>query len=116
MKLFAAIRADVRRPWDLWTSILLVACFVLLAIEKLCSSRTTLAPEGSAVRVCVWTANLLLASSVGAALSLLRRGVARAVPAFLLLLLISLGWLEILTALMWLPFAAVEIVHRLLSG
>jgi hypothetical protein len=34
----------------------------------------------------------------------------------LLLLLIGLGWLEMLTALMWLPFVAVEFIHRLLSG
>jgi hypothetical protein len=115
-RFFGLIRVDARRPWSLWTTVFLIASFVQVAIEKLCCYGRAPVLEGSALRVYVWGAFLLLAFFGGAVLSLLRPGVARAVPALLLLLLIGLGWLEVVTALMWLPFVAVEFVHRLVSG
>jgi hypothetical protein len=115
-KLFALIRADVRRPWNLWTSIFLLGSFALLAIAKLCFYRPTLFRKEFADSVWFWSLFVLLGLFVGAVISLLRRGVPRIVPALFLILLICLGWLEMLTAIAVFPGALLVIASRLLGG
>jgi hypothetical protein len=121
-KLFALIRADVRRPWRLWTCIFLVGSFVLLGAEELCSYRLPLARQRFADSVCLCGSIPLLGFFVGAVLSLLRRDVARVVPSLLLLLLISLGLQQLLMGvallflvLMWLLYVVLSIASRLLG-
>jgi hypothetical protein len=92
-----------------------VACFVLLAIEKLCSYRRAPVRGGFGLGVCVWGAYALLAFFIAAFLSLLRRDAPRIVPLLLLAVVVRFGWLEMMIALMWLPFVATEIIRRLLS-
>jgi hypothetical protein len=115
--LLASIRADIRRPWDLRTTASLVGTFVFLGSAKLWLYWPKLLGEQFPLgRVYVCAAYALLAFFVAAFLSLLRRGVPKIVPGALLILVVGLGWLEMMLALMWLPFLVTEIVRRLLSS
>jgi len=113
-RLPALIRADIRRPWDLWTTASLLGSFVSLGSAKLCLYWPNLPGKRFPVeRVYSWAAYALLGFFVAAFLSVLRRDAPRIVPVLLLALVVGFGWLEMMIALMWLPFLATEIVRRL---
>jgi len=115
--LLALIRGDIRRPWELRTTASLLGAFLFLVSAKLCLyCPTLLGKRFSLGRLYVFAAYALLVFFVAAFLSLLRRGAPKIIPGSLLILVVGLGWLEIMLSLMWLPFLVTEIVRRLLLG
>ena len=105
------IRNDVMRRWSVLTTLGVLSCSVLLVLMRL--ARYGFLPGVMRDWMYVLGCYLLLACYIVALASLVRRGVARIFPTAALLLLFLLGWTEMVTAMMWLPFALTEILHRL---
>ncbi len=112
-RLCSLVRSDVTQPWDRWTSTFLAACVALLAIEELQCCRRTLGCDGSLA--CLFGSFFLLGLAAATAIVLLRRGVARILPALLLLAVVALGRAEIALALTWLLLLFVLLVSLLIG-
>jgi hypothetical protein len=107
------IRGDLRRPWDPWTIILLIASLSMLTIERLRLCKPP-HPHGWSAP-CFWGSFPLAAIFVGTALTLFRREGAKVLPALALLLLIGFGREQVEMAVAWLLLVLMWLLYILIG-
>ena len=107
------IRTDVRRSWDPWTSLLLIACMSTLAIERLQFCKPTLADHWSPQ--CFWGSFPLAGLFVAASLTLVRRRGAKTLPTLLLLVLVGLARDQVELAVAWFFLGLMWVLYILLG-
>ena len=110
-RLPALIRTDVKRSWDPWTGVLLVACMCILAVERLWFCKPTSAESLQ----CFCVAFPLVGLFVATALLLSRRSGAKTLPALLLIVLIALARDQVELAAAWFFLVLMWVLYILLS-
>jgi hypothetical protein len=107
------IRTDVKRSWDPWTGVLLIACMFMVAVEKLRFCKQN--PGDHWSPRCFWVSFPLAGLFIAAALMLVRRRGAKTLPTLLLLVLIGLVRDQVELAVAWFFLGLMWLIYILLG-